>query len=277
MKKYQILVSSTMLLFAMSAVMTIARAAEVIFVEGNVQVQSPSDEAWKKAEVGMKVDSGDSIRTARHSKVDIAIDSEKKNTIRLGEKTLVVLNSATEGIMDRLDLSRGRVYSNMENIKAGLSFEVNTPSAIAGVRGSSYMVYAERDEDEVSAYKDTVFLKTFDADKNQIGDVMLPEGFKTFIERFSAPSALIQVSLREFERFDNIREDLSARSEGREPRRMEREQRGALEEKTALEQQAEDTSTQGEVIEEVTDTKELIEERNIEQQIEDFRGEESWW
>jgi hypothetical protein len=277
MKKYQILVSSTMLLFAMSTVMTIARAAEVIFVEGNVQVQTPADEAWKKAEVGMKVDNGDSIRTARHSKVDIAIDSEKKNTIRLGEKTLVVLNSATEGIMDRLDLSRGRVYSNMENIKAGLSFEVNTPSAIAGVRGSSYMVYAERDEDEVSAYKDTVFLKTFDADKNQIGDVVLPEGFKTFIERFSAPSALIQVSLREFERFDNIREDLSARSEGREPRRMEREQRGALEQKTALEQQAEDTATQKDVIEEVTDTKELIEERNVEQQIEDLRGEESWW
>jgi len=144
-----------------------SRAAEIIYLEGNVQVQSAADDTWIKAEKGMQVDIGDSIRTARHSRVDIALDAQKQNTIRLEQKTQVVLNSASEGSLDRLDLSRGMVYSNLENIKAGLSFEVNTPSAVAGVRGSSYRVYTERDSDEVSAYKDTVFIKTFDANKQQ--------------------------------------------------------------------------------------------------------------
>ena len=272
MKKYQILASCAMLIFSVFLAMTISRAAQLINVEGNVQVQSPGDNEWKKAENGMQVNIGDSIRTARRSKADIALDAEKKNTIALGEKTLVVLNSASADTIDRLDLSRGRVYSNMEGIKSGLSFEVNTPSAVAGVRGSSYMVYAERDEDEVSAYKDTVFIKTFDADKNQISEIMLPEGFKTFIGRFEAPSAFLQISNREFIRFDTIRDDLISRLEGKEPE-MEKGSQGGDAQKTDIEILSDQSSTQG-VVDQVTDTKDDTQDTNTEKQIEEFRVEE---
>ena len=271
MKKYQILVLGAMLLFGIFAAVTVSRAAQLINVEGSVQVQSPGDNEWKKAENGMQVNIGDSIRTARRSKADIALDAEKKNTIALGEKTLVVLNSASADTIDRLDLSRGRVYSNMEGIKSGLSFEVNTPSAVAGVRGSSYMVYAERDEDEVSAYKDTVFIKAFDADKNQISEIMLPEGFKTFIGRFEGPSALLQISNREFIRFDTIRDDLINRLEGKQPE-MEK---GGQEEgkKTDIEVLSDQASNQG-VIDQVTDTKDDTQDINTQEQIEERIMEE---
>ena len=272
MKKYQILVLGAMLLFGIFAAMTVSRAAQLINVEGSVQVQSPGDNEWKKAENGMQVNIGDSIRTARRSKADIALDAEKKNTIALGEKTLVVLNSASADSIDRLDLSRGRVYSNMEGIKSGLSFEVNTPSAVAGVRGSSYMVYAERDEDEVSAYKDTVFIKAFDADKNQISEIMLPEGFKTFIGRFEGPSALLQISNREFIRFDTIRDDLINRLEGKQPE-MEKGGQGGEPQKTDIEVLSEQSSTQ-EVIDQVTDTKDDTQDSNTQEQIEERIMEE---
>jgi hypothetical protein len=268
MKKYQMLMMSTMLVFAFGSMQALARAAEVLFVQGNVQVQSPTDEVWKKAEKGMQLNIGDTVRTARHSKIDIALDADKKNTIQLSEKTLAVLNSATADNIDRLDLSRGRVLSNMEGIKAGFDFEVTTPSAVAGVRGSSYMVYAERDQDEVAAYKDTVFIKAFDADKNQLMEMMLPEGFKTFIERFQEPSALLQVSLREFSRFDNVRNDLISRSEGREPIKHERENRGAFEEdRSVIEKLSDQASDQGTVLDQVTETKDTTEDRNAETQL----------
>jgi hypothetical protein len=275
MKKYQILILATVLVFCISADLSVSRAAEIILVEGNVQVQSPADQVWKTAEKGMQVAIGDSVRTARHSKVEIALDPEKKNTLSLDEKTLVVLNSATADTIDRLDLSRGRVYSNLENIKAGLSFEVNTPSAVAGVRGSSYKVYVEKDEDEISAYKDTVFIRAYDADKNQVSEIMLPEGFKTFIERFEAPSALIQISNREFEKADNIREDLSSRAEGRERMRKEREDRKKIpaEEKTPIQQSADQATEETQVITDVTETKDLTEDSNTQENIEEFREE----
>jgi hypothetical protein len=273
MKKNQILVSSGILFFSIFAVMMPSRAAVLIHVEGNVQVQPPGDEGWKKAEDGMQVNIGDSIRTARHSKADIALDAEKKNIIALGEKTLVVLNSASADTIDRLDLSRGKVYSNMEGIKSGLSFEVNTPSAVAGVRGSSYMVYAEKDEDEVSAYKDTVFIKAFDADKNQISEIMLPEGFKTFIGRFEAPSVFLQISNREFLRFDSIRDDLINRLEGKEPETEKGGPEGDVK-KTDIEVLSEQSSNQG-VIDQVADTKENTQDSNTQNQIEVLREEEN--
>ncbi len=269
MKKYQILILNTMLLFGVIGVWANSRAAEIIFVQGNVQVQSPGEDEWKKAENGMQVNIGDSIRTARHSKADIVLDAEKKNTVTLGEKTLIVLNSASADTIDRLDLSRGRLYSNMESIKSGLSFEVNTPSAVAGVRGSSYMVYAERDEDEVSAYKDTVFIKAFDADKNQISEIMLPEGFKTFIGRFEAPSALLQISNREFTRFDTIRDELINRLEGKGPE-MEKGGQEAQPPKTDIEILSEQSSNQ-QVIDQVIDTKEDTQDSNTQKQIDELR------
>jgi hypothetical protein len=270
MKKLNFFVLFLSALIMVGGAASFLQAAEIIYLEGNVQVQSAADDTWKKAEKGMQVDIGDSIRTARHSRVDIALDAEKKNTIRLEQKTQVVLNSASEGSLDRLDLSRGMVYSNLENIKAGLSFEVNTPSAVAGVRGSSYRVYSERDTDEISAYKDTVFIKTFDANKNQTTETMLPEGFKTIIERFEIPGALVQVSLREFERFDNLKDDLLDNAAGIVREKSEGQQKGeGKQTKTDLEQKTDQTADQGGIVEEVNETKNLIEDSNVEKQIEE--------
>ena len=271
MRKYKVLILSTMILLGMCATV---RAAEVLFVKGSVQVQAPDDETWRNVEKGMQVNIGDRIRTARHSKIDIALDKTKLNTIQLGERTLAVLHSSADAI-DRIDISRGRVYSNMEGIKSGLSFEVTTPSAVAGVRGSSYMVYVENDQDEVAAYKDTVFIKAFDADKKQIMDMMLPEGFKTFIERFSEPSALLQVSLREFDRFDGVRNDLVTRSEGREPERQEREPQRFEEDKSVIEKLTDQAADQQDVSQTVTDAKESTEDSNTAEQIEERSDEPS--
>jgi len=285
MKKFYIPVVFLISFLVISGSKSLLRAAEIIYLEGNVQVQPDGEEEWKKAEKGMQLNIGDSIRTARHSKVDIALDKEKKNTIRIDPKTMIVLNSAMPGSIDRLDLSRGKVYSNLENIKAGLDFEVSTPSTVAGVRGSSYSVYSERDEDEVQAYKDSVYIKTYDADKNLLSESMLPEGFKTFIERFDTPSAITQVTNREFSRSDAVVEDLSSRAEGRANVRAEREAAKAQEEKAREEakskeektQEVADTvSEQQKVADTVSDTKEIVEEQVAEKALEEREATCEW-
>jgi len=274
MRRYRMLILSIMLALAVISILGAAHSAEVLFVQGNVQVQSSNSQEWRTAEKGMQLNVGDTVRTARHSKVDIALDGEKKNTIQLAEKTLAVLHAAeSDTVIDRLDISRGRVYSNLEGLRAGMSFEVTTPSAVAGVRGSSYMVYVEPDQDEVAALKDTVFIKAFDADNVQLMDMMLPEGFRTFIERFKEPSALLQVSLREFEKFDNIRSDLTSRAEGREPRRQERERRFEPE-KSVIETLSEQAEEKKSALDQIIDTKDITDERNTIEDIKDRLEEE---
>lgn len=277
MKKYQILVSLIVLFFGIICFTISANAAEVVYLEGRVQVQSSTDIDWTPLAKGMQVEIGDSIRTARNSFVDIALDKAKLNTIRIEQKSLVVLNSESSGTFDRLDLTKGRVIANLEDLKSGMNFEINTPSAIAGVRGSSYSVYVEKDSDEVLAFKDTVFIKAFDANKNELLELMLPEGFKTFIERFGGPSALIQIATQEFEHFDNAMEDVSSSIEGkmveRAKARIARENKAKADvkenKKSLLEQRAEQVEVNKDLLDRFADIQEIVEDRNkIEELIE---------
>lgn len=270
MKKYQILFSLIVLFFGIIGFTIIVNAAEVLYLEGRVQLQSSTDIEWTPLAKGMQVEIGDSIRTARNSFVDIALDKAKLNTIRIDQKSMVVLNSDTSGAFDRLDLTKGKVIANLEDLKSGMNFEVNTPSAIAGVRGSSYSVYVEKDSDEVLAFKDTVFIKAFDSNKNELIELMLPEGFKTFIERFGEPSALIQIATQEFERFDNVMEDVSSSVEGkmveRAKARIARENKAKEESeensKSTLEKLSEQADVNKDLIDRFSDIQEIIEDRN---------------
>ncbi len=282
MRKYQILVFLIVAFLGCISFTMIVNAAEVLDLKGRVQMQSASDVNWQTVERGMQLEFGDSIRTARNSFVDIALDKAKLNTIRIEAKAMVILNSETDGVVDRLEVSKGRVIANLEDLKSGMNFEINTPSAIAGVRGSSYSVYVEKTTDEISAYKDTVFLKAFDVNKKELIEVMVPEGFKTFVERFGGPSALIQIATREFRQFDNVMEDVSGAIEGKFGARAEREKRQkrqkalkkALKEsrKSAAEKAEDQIGNHRDVLDKVLDFQEIIEDREKIQELIDSHG-----
>ncbi len=280
MKKYQVLISCLMFVCGIAGFRLAARAAEIIYVEGTAQVQPDQQESWKIAEKGMQLGTGDTIRTARRSRVDVALDAAKRNIVRIDPKTTAVLNSNNGGGIDRIDISRGKVYSNLEDLKAGLAFEVTTPSAVAGVRGSAYSVNVERDEDEVHAFKDDVYLKAFDAAGNLLLETTLPQGFTTMIERFDTPSIFTQVSERAYERFDRITEEIGEHAEGKERTRAEREaaaqarreeQRKEETQKSSIEQVSDQTQSEGSIVEELSDIKDQVNENTADSKIEELR------
>jgi len=276
MKTRKLLTICVMMFFSVLSVQIAADSAEVVSVTGSVQARPVSAEEWTRVEKGMRLAAGDLVRTARNSVAEVALDADKKNTIRIEPKTLVTLGSATADTIDRLDLAKGKVYANLENIKSGLSFEINTPSAVAGVRGSAVSVYVERDSDEIVALKHTVYVKAYNVDKQLISEIMLPEGFKTMIERFGEPSIFYQISSREFEHFDNKMDDLSANLEGRMSARAKaREERLARQQAQERglpdEQMPGPTVDQQEIIQQIVDTKEAIEDRKTQETIEELR------
>ena len=271
MKRYQMIFLFVSVIACMVTIISSLHAAEIIYLEGSVQVQGEQEEGWRSAELGTKVDVGDKIRTARKSIADVALDEAKKNTIRISPKTLVMLDSANPGTIDRLDLSRGMVYAKVENIQSGLSFEVSTPSAVAGVRGSAYSVYVERDEDEIKAYKDSAFVQAYDADGNLITEVTVPEGFKTFVERFEGPGSLIQVTLREFSRFDDVADEIASHEEGNMEVRREQE-RAAQQEAQSSEEKLDEGQDAQDVTDTLSDLKDQTQENTQDDDIDDFRG-----
>ncbi len=169
-KKYLI---SLILSFAISGPAVILEAAEIIYVEGAVWVLPVQEKAWKEAQGGMGLNLGDSIKTAKRARVDIALDEAKMNTVRIEQETLVVLHAGSPDFIDKISLSQGRIYGNVENLKKGLIFEVDTPSAVIGINGIGWSIYSKKDRDEISVYEDPVLVKSFDARKNLISKTII--------------------------------------------------------------------------------------------------------
>jgi hypothetical protein len=223
------------------------------------------EKVWKKAELGMQVNIGDSVRTARRSKADIILDKDKQQAISIEELTLVVLNSTSPGQINRIDLSQGKIYADVEQMMAGAGFEVTTPSAVAGVSGTKLSVASNSKRDEIAAYKDSISVKTFDANRNLISDVMVTEGFKAVVGRFEAAGALTKLIGGEMRNGNRIMERLSDHMRGGSADKLQ----GADEKAGLIKGLSEETKKQIEErkTEEILETREKCHEHE----------EEPWW
>ncbi len=245
-------------LFVLVSFLSFVDAAQIVDVVGKAQIQPASSTSWKSAKAGMEVSIGDKIRTARRSEVRIALDEKKKSFISIQELTMVILNSNIPGEINKFDLSKGKLYAKVEKVKAGATFEVTTPSAIAGVRGTAWSVESSDKGDIVSVFESSVFVKAFDKMKRLISEVTVPEGFKTFIERFGPPGKLLPLTNKERGSWKKVKKRFlgSLGVKGGDLGAL-----GDLSDKTA------------ELQDKMEDIQELIEDQNIQKTIEQRTGE----
>lgn len=114
--------------------------AVIIFSVGEASIES--DNGSEKAKIGSIVSENDKIITKDKSKVDIQLPNE--SIIRISEKTKIDFASFKDenGKRDtQLALASGKIFVKINN-KLGKDdrFNVMTPTAIAGVRGTSFVV-----------------------------------------------------------------------------------------------------------------------------------------
>ncbi|MCM8824051.1 MAG: FecR family protein [Candidatus Omnitrophica bacterium] len=242
-------------------------SAEISYIEGNVQVQPSVDKVWKKAEVGMELNIGDSIRTARRSKADVILDKINKHIIRIEEQTLVVLNSTIPGQINKIDISNGKIFSDVERLLEGMTFEISTPSSTSGVRGTGYSVESTDRGDTISVFKGEVNLTAFDSQGNPISEITIPEGFKTSLERFEEIQGLVELTDEERDMWNSVKDEFNEQ--------LERIEEGKIEE-SKTEEQSEENLDALNIIEEtmsithdkISEAKEMIEEKILEEAIE---------
>jgi hypothetical protein len=126
-----------------------APVGKVTHVEGRVDVLKTGRQAVVKVARGDDVDVGDVFRTKTHSSAEILFSNQ--NVLRIDPATRVEINQYyIEGDKSSqvMKLQRGKVQavSGEEFIKRvssaieGNKFEVHTPNAVAGIRGSHMIV-----------------------------------------------------------------------------------------------------------------------------------------
>jgi len=120
----------------------------LVKMEGIINFRPSFDEIWKPATLQTMVGAGGWLQTARGAKAVLSFGKEA--VITIGEDaTLEVKEVEVEpdgAIRVRTNLTRGKIWSLVEKLKSEKSrYEVETPTAIAGVRGTTFMVNVDSD------------------------------------------------------------------------------------------------------------------------------------
>lgn len=131
-----------------------ARKAVVAFVEGEATV------GGKKAEPGLELEGRFVASTGPGARLDLVFG--ERNVLSVGQNALVEVDLA--GVAVELGLERGGVTSvlkKLERLAESDSFRIVTAQSIAGVRGTSFCVWADSASTYVCACNGAV--RTIDA------------------------------------------------------------------------------------------------------------------
>jgi internalin A len=118
-------------------------------IEGNVTVMSGGTASWIEAQVGMSLEPGDSIRTADNSSAEITFFDG--STIELEADTEIEIASLdisadTGATTITLEQTIGTTISRVTKlIDPASRYEVETPTGVVAVRGSSVEVHVTED------------------------------------------------------------------------------------------------------------------------------------
>lgn len=174
------------------------REAFVIAVEGTVEIKPAGQPEWVPAEVGMELKQGDEIRTGAFSEIEIAFEEEEENIIRIDEEAELTLRELTTdmitgGESTSLGLDLGGVLARLEELPEESEFEVRTPTAVAGVRGTGFRVELVELSPElrtiVTVFDGEVGVKGIDELGRPFGpEIRVTENRRTEVEPYQVPS-----------------------------------------------------------------------------------------
>ncbi len=136
---------------------TTTQEQEVILtkVSGRVEVQNIGEVKWKKAEVGMKLKSNQRIRTFEKSRA--YLDFGEGSSMVMGLDSIMDILElkkqieGQKGFASKVKLWIGKIRTEIKKLDEGSSFEVVTPTTIAGVRGTKWSNFV-MDDDSSSVF-----------------------------------------------------------------------------------------------------------------------------
>ncbi|MFH1963345.1 MAG: FecR family protein [bacterium] len=136
-------------------------------VSGLVEVQAIGEVRWKKAAVGMKLKANQRIRTFEKSRAYIDLGQGSSIVIAANSildilelKKQVEIQEGQKGFASKVKLWIGKIRTEIKKLDKDSSFEVVTPTSLAGIRGTKWSTFVD-DDNSSSVYVEdgTVWLE----------------------------------------------------------------------------------------------------------------------
>ena len=150
--------------------------AKVVSVQGTVESQRVGATQWQAVTLNDTFCPGDTIRVQERSRADLALLDQ--SLLRLNANTTITLQAVKEERTGVVDLLRGAAHFFSRGPR---SLEVQTPFAIAGVRGTEFFISVEADRTLLTTFEGTVVAE------NPAGSLTLTTGQSAVAEAGRAP------------------------------------------------------------------------------------------
>ncbi len=139
MKRLMTILVVLAILLALPLALLAAPVGKITHIEGNVDITV--DEKARTANLGEAVNSGEILRAKSKSRAEITFADG--NILRLAENTRVRITDYQmgEGKTSTLDLFRGKTQSIVSGLAKNARYEIHTPTAVAGVRGTDFIAF----------------------------------------------------------------------------------------------------------------------------------------
>jgi hypothetical protein len=173
---------------------TVARAAErvgtVAELEGRAEVQHAGEAAWGPLAIGDPVLLGDQLRTLADGKLRVVLREDSALTLGPGSQLAINEQVVAPATVSRFQLLLGTIKAAVTERYAEprARFEVETPTAIAGVRGTSFIAQYDPGADETLVVGvESITRVRGRAEATGAGEVEVGPGEATRVRRGSRP------------------------------------------------------------------------------------------
>ncbi len=132
-----------------------SNAAVISDIQGEVEVLPDGETEWGKAEQGQALNPGDKVRTMDDSAVEMEYDSGALSSLESNSEMRIksaISDYDNDKYKTTLNLTLGKILVNVKKLgKEKLIFGVETPVAVAAVRGTEFVVDATSADDTAVA------------------------------------------------------------------------------------------------------------------------------
>ena len=158
--------------------------------QGEVMIQEKGQTSWQAAKEELFLFEGDKVRTKEKSSAEITFDYE--NIVELSEDSLLKIqkikireDNSKESL---LKLEMGRVLAEIETIPFPLSkFEIRTPTAVAGARGTGFMVEIKDEKTLIAVFKGKVEVRGITREGTVTKEFLVPSNYETSVLPYRIP------------------------------------------------------------------------------------------
>ena len=161
---------------------------------GEVFIQKPDGEIWLPVEKNMPLEEGDILRTGPGAYAEVLVDDG--SMVKVEENTEISMDELsadyeTRRIRSTIFLRVGRLIANVVKFTfPGSRFEIETPTMVAGVRGTEFVVEtSDSEKTDVGVFEGEVSVSAFDDEGGLAAEsgVLLRKGFQTTVVKGRRP------------------------------------------------------------------------------------------